>query len=160
MLNRFAVVLGLYFSAQFGAQAVQAADLGSSALDAVSCSAKLGIAYEASIKVSLGYTQTFTREVSLASSEQKMTSILFVGKDGRETGRRVELRFNILKSINCGEAAVVQVSRVDFHGHNMPEADGSTMTYTLVRGQAMEFERFFGSNEGHAYNIDLGVRLF
>ena len=73
-MKRFAVVLGLFLSAQFRAQAVQAADLGSSALDAVSCTGKSGIA---------------------------------------------------------DEATVVQVSRVDSNGYNMPVAVGSTMTYTL-----------------------------
>ena len=51
MLKRFAVVLGLFLSAQFGAQAIQAADLGSGALDALSCTGKSGIAYEAYVKI-------------------------------------------------------------------------------------------------------------
>ena len=157
MLKSFGLFSALFLSMQLAAGSVRADVLE---WDASTCSEKVNLSYNATVKISLGHTVKIADELAIDPVEKKVILTWFVGFEGEKKGKRIELRFNILNLINCGEAAVVQVSRLDFDRFNQPESDGSTMTYTLVRGEAMEFERLLGSNEGHPYNIDLGVRLF
>jgi hypothetical protein len=134
--------------------------IGSVSASEKSCNNLVTLKLSAKLKISITKTNTEKGEAVLdlnQTGEQRLYTIY--GRQMTSRSPRIDLFATVLRSINCGEALLIQVDRKDYPRGGFHATEEASQVFSLIKGSSTEYERIDGTNFGFPVDVVLGLKI-
>ena len=112
------------------------------------------------LKISITKSNTFKGEALLdlnQTGEQRLYTIY--EREMTSRSPRIDLVATVLRSINCGEALLIQIDRRDYRRGGFNATEEASQVFSLIKGSSTEYERIDGTNFGFPVDVVLGLKI-